>query len=174
MTTGIGLLVVGGFAVSLLIIALSDKSANNVVSSTNLPASDNANKAAEINVQEAPTKNPDNQEGQDESRGLNKKEQNSIDKVDNIIKDHLTKQDLEGAAKDLTGRGSGRNPKTGKPYDHLKEVKQAQKGLEKQIKQLIKQLQDKKLSKQARRALEDALARAKKALEASREYVPEE
>jgi RHS repeat-associated protein len=88
----------------------------------------------------------------------------------NNLKGHLTPKDIEGARRDLAN-DPVLGPK-GEPYDHLTEVRDAQRGVQNLIEQLKVRIGSGKLSKNE---LEDAqllLGEASRLLDRTRELVP--
>jgi hypothetical protein len=98
------------------------------------------------------------------------------DKIDNIV-EHLTEEDLEAARDELAGEVVVTKP-DGKPFDHVNEVENAQKGLETVIDKIKARLghanKDGKssLTPGQREALERQLGRASNLLDHSRGFVP--
>ena len=86
------------------------------------------------------------------------------------LKGHLTPQDLEGARRDVAGDpvlGPG-----GRPYQHLKEVQDAQAGLQKLIEQLKARIGSGRLSKEEFEELRQLLGDASRTLDETEELVP--
>jgi len=91
-------------------------------------------------------------------------------KVDRL-KQHLTELDIRGAQGDIAGKPII-NRATGKPFQHLKEVQEAQRGLVKEIERLKKVLGDTNLSVAERAELQRQLSEGSKLLDLSEQYVP--
>ena len=87
------------------------------------------------------------------------------------MKEHLTDRDLDAARRELNGEVVARKP-DGRPWDHVGEVRDAQRGLINRIEQLKRQLGDSRLSDQARQAAQDELSEASRLLDYSRQFVP--
>ena len=107
----------------------------------------------------------------DNIRGLSRIELESIAKIDNIKNLQLTDQTLQAARKELRGEIVARKA-TGIPYDHIKKVQNAQRGLAKQIETLKKSLNNPQLNQQARNDIQNKLVEASKLLDKSERYVP--
>lgn len=87
------------------------------------------------------------------------------------IKEHVTERDLDAARRELNGEVVARKP-DGTPWDHVDEVRNAQRGLANRIEQLKRQLQDTRLSDADRATAQDELTEASKLLDRTKGYVP--
>lgn len=87
------------------------------------------------------------------------------------LKEHLTEKDLDGARRELNGEVV-KAKSTGVPWDHVDEVRNAQRGLVKQITRLKQQLSDSRLAPEDRPALEGELSEASRLLDYSEQFVP--
>ncbi|WP_063057436.1 polymorphic toxin type 28 domain-containing protein [Nocardia sienata] len=87
------------------------------------------------------------------------------------IKEHLTDRDLDAARRELNGEVVARKP-DGTPWDHVREVRDAQNGLVKRIDQIKRQLGDSRTNPADRAELERELSEASRLLDYSEEFVP--
>ncbi|MEU4693896.1 polymorphic toxin type 28 domain-containing protein [Actinoplanes sp. NPDC023714] len=87
------------------------------------------------------------------------------------MKEHLTEKDLDGARRELGGEVVARKP-TGEPWDHVDEVRNAQRGLINRIKQLKREVGDARLSEEQRSAAQEELGEASRLLDHSEQFVP--
>jgi Bacterial toxin 28 len=87
------------------------------------------------------------------------------------LKEHLTDRDLDAARRELNGEVVARKP-NGQPWDHVDEVRNAQRGLVNRINQIRRQLDDSRLAESDRAALESELAEASRLLDHSEGFVP--
>ncbi|MEY8042170.1 putative T7SS-secreted protein [Saccharopolyspora cebuensis] len=87
------------------------------------------------------------------------------------LKEHLTERDLDAARRELDGEVVARKP-NGEPWDHVKEVQDAQRGLSNRIDQINRQLGNTRTTPEQRAALEDELSEASRLLDRSEEFVP--
>ena len=87
------------------------------------------------------------------------------------MKEHLTEKDLDAARRELNGEVVARKP-TGQPWDHVDEVRNAQRGLVRRIEQLKRLLGDSRSSAADRTAYEIELSEASKLLDYSEQFVP--
>jgi predicted RNA binding protein with dsRBD fold (UPF0201 family) len=87
------------------------------------------------------------------------------------LKEHLTDRDLDAARRELNGEVVARKP-DGAPYDHVDEVRNAQRGLVNRIEQLKRQLGDSRISDADRSTLESELTEASRLLDHSEQFVP--
>lgn len=88
-------------------------------------------------------------------------------------KEHLTERDLDAARRELNGEVVARKS-NGTPWDHVGEVRDAQRGLVNRIDQLRRKLGDSRLSDEARSAAQSELSEASRLLDRSRQFVPPE
>ncbi len=79
---------------------------------------------------------------------------------------------LDAARIEQRGGSVGINPKTGKSWDHLKEVQNAQRGLVNRIQAIKSRLADASLSDTEREALQRELSEASKLLDRTEETLP--
>jgi Bacterial toxin 28 len=86
-------------------------------------------------------------------------------------KEHLTDRDLDAARRELDGEVVATKP-DGTPWDHVDEVRNAQRGLVNRITQLKRQLGDSRISGGDRAALQSELSEASKLLDYSEQFVP--
>ncbi|WP_245664583.1 polymorphic toxin type 28 domain-containing protein [Nocardia grenadensis] len=87
------------------------------------------------------------------------------------IKEHLTDRDLDAARRELNGEVVARKP-DGTPWDHVREVRDAQNGLVKRIDQIKRQLGDSRTNPADRAELERELSEASRLLDYSEQFVP--
>ncbi|TCO62994.1 polymorphic toxin type 28 domain-containing protein [Actinocrispum wychmicini] len=87
------------------------------------------------------------------------------------MKEHLTERDLDAAKRELNGEVVARKP-DGTPWDHVDEVRNAQRGLVNRINQLKRQLGDSRLSDADRATAQEELSEASRLLDHSEQYVP--
>jgi hypothetical protein len=87
------------------------------------------------------------------------------------MKEHLTEKDLDAARRELNGEVVARKP-TGEPWDHVDEVRNAQRGLVRRIDQLKRLLGDSRSSAEDRAAYQSELSEASKLLDYSEQFVP--
>lgn len=87
------------------------------------------------------------------------------------LKEHLTDRDLDAARRELDGEVVATKP-DGTPWDHLDEVRNAQRGLANRIDQLKRQLGDSRISEADRSALQSELSEASRLLDHSEQFVP--
>ena len=87
------------------------------------------------------------------------------------MKEHLTDRDLDAARRELNGEVVARKP-SGQPWDHVDEVRNAQRGLVRRIDQLKRLLGDSRVSPAERGAYETELAEASRLLDHSEQFVP--
>lgn len=91
----------------------------------------------------------------DEEVALTRSQQAAVNKISNTIRDHLTEQDLLGAARDLAGNPVP-NPKGGF-YQHLKEVNDALTALQESATSLQGSLTNPNLNSATRATLQQSL-----------------
>lgn len=84
-----------------------------------------------------------------------------IEKGDRIIKDHLKEKDITGAVRDIANNPVKKRDGNG-AYDHLTEVTNAIKGLNKVVDRLNNSLKNPNLDEKARKTIEDAIKDYKK------------
>jgi hypothetical protein len=87
------------------------------------------------------------------------------------VAEHLTRKDLEAALRESKGEVVARKP-DGTPYDHVKEVREAQRGLVNRIEYLKRQMGDSRISAETRSAYEAELSQASRLLDYSEKYLP--
>ncbi|AGL14300.1 hypothetical protein L083_0790 [Actinoplanes sp. N902-109] len=87
------------------------------------------------------------------------------------LKEHLTEKDLDGARRELNGEVVARKS-DGTPWDHVDEVRNAQRGLVNRIKQLKREIGDSRSSEEQRAAAQEELSEASRLLDHSEQYVP--
>jgi hypothetical protein len=87
------------------------------------------------------------------------------------MKEHLTDRDLDGARRELNGEVV-KLKSSGKPWDHVDEVRNAQRGLVRRINQLKRLLGDSRVSDADRAAYQSELSEASKLLDHSEQFVP--
>lgn len=83
----------------------------------------------------------------------------------------MTKKDLEAAKREAEGE-IVKVKKNGKPWDHVDEVENSQRGLLNRIEKINKILRDPKTSPEDRAKLHKELSQASKLLDLSEEYLP--
>lgn len=86
-------------------------------------------------------------------------------------KEHLTERDLDAARRELNGETVA-SKGDGTPWDHVAEVRDAQRGLINRIDQLKRMLSDSRVSDDARSAAQAELSEASRLLDYSRQFVP--
>ena len=89
---------------------------------------------------------------------LTKAQRARVDKIDKIIGDHLTDQDIQGLTRDLS-----RNPvpkPRGGPWQHFKEVTEAIKGLKNNVRSLQGSLRNPNLDPATRAEIQAAVDKA--------------
>ena len=87
------------------------------------------------------------------------------------LKEHLTDRDLDAARRELDGEVVA-TKSGGQPWDHVGEVRDAQRGLVNRIEQLKRMLGDTRLSEGARADAQSELSEASRLLDYSRNFVP--
>jgi hypothetical protein len=87
------------------------------------------------------------------------------------LKEHLTDRDLDAARRELDGEVIATKP-DGTPWDHVDEVRNAQRGLVNRIGQLKRQLGDTRISAADKSALQSELSEASRLLDYSEQFVP--
>ncbi|MGH3874908.1 MAG: polymorphic toxin type 28 domain-containing protein [Pseudonocardiaceae bacterium] len=87
------------------------------------------------------------------------------------ISEHLTQRDLDAAKRETDGEVVARKP-DGTPFDHVKEVRDAQRGLLNRIEDIKRRLGDTRIPDEARAVLESELSRASRLLDYSETYLP--
>jgi hypothetical protein len=87
------------------------------------------------------------------------------------MKEHLTERDLDAARRELDGEVVATKP-TGQPWDHVDEVRNAQRGLVNRIGQLKRLLGDSRTTDADRAAYQSELSEASRLLDHSEQYVP--
>jgi hypothetical protein len=87
------------------------------------------------------------------------------------MKEHLTDRDLDAARRELNGETVATKP-DGTPWDHVDEVRNAQRGLVKRIGQLKRLLDDTRIGDADRAAYQSELSEASKLLDHSEQFVP--
>ena len=87
------------------------------------------------------------------------------------LKEHLTDRDLDAARRELNGEVVARKP-DGTPWDHVREVKEAQLGLVNRIEKLKRQLTDSRTAASDKPALVAELSDASRLLDHSERFVP--
>jgi hypothetical protein len=87
------------------------------------------------------------------------------------MKEHLTDRDLDAARRELKGEVVARKA-DGTPWDHVDEVRNAQRGLVRRIGQLKRLLEDQRISGADRSSYESELSEASRLLDHSEQFVP--
>jgi hypothetical protein len=87
------------------------------------------------------------------------------------LKEHVTDRDLDAARRELKGEVVARKP-DGAPWDHVREVREAQLGLVNRINKLKRQLTDSRTADSDKAALEAELSEASRLLDHSERFVP--
>ena len=87
------------------------------------------------------------------------------------LKEHVSERDLDAARRELDGEVVARKP-NGTPWDHVTEVREAQRGLVNRIGQINRALGDPRLGAAERAALQDELSQASRLLDHSEGFVP--
>ena len=87
------------------------------------------------------------------------------------MKEHLTDRDLDAARRELNGEVVARKA-DGTPYDHVTEVREAQRGLADRIGRIKGRLGDPRLGMAEREALTRELSEASRLLDRSEGFVP--
>ncbi len=91
--------------------------------------------------------------------------------IDNQL-EHLTQRDLDAARRELAGEVVKRKVSTGKPWDHVQEVRQAQTGLRNTINSIKNRLSYPQLDSAERPGLMADLARASRIYDRSIKFLP--
>lgn len=86
-------------------------------------------------------------------------------------REHLTRRDLDAARRELDGEVVATKP-DGTPWNHVGEVRDAQRGLANRIDQLKRLLADSRVSDEVRGAAQSELSEASRLLDYSRQFVP--
>jgi hypothetical protein len=87
------------------------------------------------------------------------------------LKEHLTDRDLDAARRELDGEVVA-TKSNGTPWDHVDEVRTAQRGLLNRIGQLKRQLGDTRIALADKAALQSELSEASRLLDRSEQFVP--
>jgi hypothetical protein len=87
------------------------------------------------------------------------------------LKEHLTERDLDAARRELNGEVVA-TKSTGKPWDHVDEVRNAQRGLVKRIDQLKRLLGDNRAAATDKATYQEELSEASRLLDHSEQFVP--
>lgn len=87
------------------------------------------------------------------------------------MKEHLTERDLDAARRELSGEVVARKP-DGQPWDHVDEVRNAQRGLANRIEQLKRLVGDSRISDAERAAAQSELTEASRLLDHTKGYLP--
>jgi len=87
------------------------------------------------------------------------------------LRNHLKPWDIAGAVRDLAGKPI-LNPQTGRPYEHLTEVRQAERGLVNAIERLKNVLGDPRLTDAQRAQVQRELGEVSKFLDSVEKVVP--
>lgn len=95
----------------------------------------------------------------------------SVPRKTDRLKEHLTEKDLDGARRELDGEVVARKS-DGTPWDHVDEVRNAQRGLINRIRQLKREVGDARLPEEQRSAAQDELGEASRLLDHSEQFVP--
>lgn len=86
-------------------------------------------------------------------------------------REHLTERDLDAARRELNGDVVA-TKSDGTPWNHVGEVRDAQRGLVNRIEQLKRMLADSRISEQTRSNAQSELSEASRLLDYSRQFVP--
>lgn len=89
----------------------------------------------------------------------------------NNHKKHISKSDLDAARRELNGEVV-KLKDSGKPFDHVKEVRDSQKGLKNNILTIKKDLSESTLSAAEKQQLENLLSESSKLLDHTKMFVP--
>jgi hypothetical protein len=95
----------------------------------------------------------------------------SVPRKTDRLKEHLTEKDLDGARRELDGEVVARKS-DGTPWDHVDEVRNAQRGLINRIRQLKREVGDARLPEEQRSAAQQELGEASRLLDHSEQFVP--
>ena len=87
------------------------------------------------------------------------------------LKEHLSPKDLDAARRELNGEVV-KTKSTGTPWDHVDEVRNAQRGLAKRIEQLKRLLGDSRSSPADKASYQSELSEASRLLDHSEQFVP--
>lgn len=87
--------------------------------------------------------------------GISRSQRNRIERGYRKIDDHLKEKDISGAISDINGKPI--TNKKGVPFQHLKEVEDAIKGLKKERNSLIKSINNPNLTPEVRKSINDAI-----------------
>jgi hypothetical protein len=94
----------------------------------------------------------------------------NLTKTDRLA-EHLTERDLDAARRELLGEVVARKP-NGTPFDHVDEVRNAQRGLVKRIGAIRRAMGNQALGQQQRQGLLDELSKASSLLDRSEDILP--
>ena len=86
-------------------------------------------------------------------------------RVGNILSKNLDAPTIQAAMRELKGEVVAASPRTGKPFDHVRKVREAATGLRNEADKIKKLLRSTDLTQKARAALQAQLRRAKRTLE---------
>lgn len=87
--------------------------------------------------------------------GISRSQRNRIERGYRKIDDHLTEKDISGALRDINGDPITR--KNGIPFQHIKEVDDAIRGLIKERDSLVKSINNPKLIPEVKKSITDAI-----------------
>lgn len=87
------------------------------------------------------------------------------------LKEHLTDKDLDAARRELNGEVVNEKG-SGVPYDHIKEVREAQDGLANRVNRIKQLLSDSRLKPEERPDLESELSEASRLLDYTEQWFP--
>lgn len=87
--------------------------------------------------------------------GISRSQRNRIERGYRKIDDHLKDNDISGAIRDINGKPITR--KNGVPFQHLKEVDDAIRGLKKERDSLVKSIKNPKLTPEVKKSIRDAI-----------------
>ncbi|KQU79355.1 hypothetical protein ASD00_36535 [Ensifer sp. Root31] len=99
--------------------------------------------------------------------GLTNTQLDAIRRIDSRINDPLNEWHYDAVRREKKGEIVATNPRTGKPYDHVKEVEDALHGQIRDIENIKTALGSPSLSKEAQKELQDVLSRASKNADAA-------
>ncbi len=90
----------------------------------------------------------------------------AVTRIENIIDKGALERDFTGVAQERQGVSVGISPRTGRSYDHIQEMENNQRGLQKAIDILKKSLESSKLDSSIRELLTSELRRAQSTFDA--------
>lgn len=87
--------------------------------------------------------------------GISRSQRNRIERGYRKIDDHLKEDDISGAIRDINGKPITR--KNGVPFQHLKEVDDAIRGLKRERDSLVKSIKNPNLTPEVKKSIKDVI-----------------